>query len=75
MSGYLKVMFEGVGTQKLIDLLTEEQWIVVGAVAGMLIVDAELSASEKLHDAVWEHNGGMWCVVAPISYDDADQYL
>lgn len=44
MSGYLKVQFEGVGTQ-------------------------------KLHDAIWKHNGGMWCYIELISEDDADQYL
>ena len=76
MSGYLKVQFEGVGTQKLIDLLTNEEWEVVGApYAGLLIVYSDVSLCKKLHDAIWKHNGGMWCYIEPISEDDADQYL
>lgn len=75
MSGYLKVQFEGVGTQNLIDLLTNEDWEVVGAQPGLLLVAADEQLAKKLKKAIWKLNGGMWCEVSLISYDDADQYL
>ena len=76
MSDYLKVQFEGVGTQRLIDLLTNEEWEVVGApCSGLLIIYADVKLSKKLHATIWKHNGGMCCVVTPIDADTADQYL
>ena len=75
MSGYLKVLFEGSGTQRLIDLLTNEEWEVAGAQPGMLLIAAEEQLAKKLKKAVWKLNGGLWCEVSLISYDDADKYL
>ena len=75
MSGYLKVVFEGIGTQKLIGLLDKDGWLVNSAQPGLLLVEADAGFADVLSQFVWNHNGGMLCVVTPLTAEQADQYM